>query len=110
MADIREAFRRVARQPVFAMLVVVTLALGIGAAAAMFAVVHGVLLKPLPYANPQALAWMYGAFRASQTAAVSACGVEAPGANRRSCDTRANTRGVGRTIFAGRLRDRLGNR
>jgi putative ABC transport system permease protein len=71
MRDIREALRRVARQPAFAVPVVATLALGIGAAAAMFAVMHGVLLKPLPYANPHALVWMYGSFRASQTAAVS---------------------------------------
>jgi putative ABC transport system permease protein len=71
MRDIREALRRVARQPAFAVLVVATLALGIGTAAAMFAVIHGVLLKPLPYANPHRLVWMYGSFRASQTAAVS---------------------------------------
>src|SRR5262245_2482801 len=71
MRDIREALRRVARQPAFAVVVVATLALGIGAAAAMFAVIHGVLLKPLPCANPHELVWMYGSFRASQTAAVS---------------------------------------
>jgi putative ABC transport system permease protein len=71
MHDIHEALRRVARQPAFAVLVVATLALGIGAAAAMFAVIYGVLLKPLPYGDPNALVWMYGSFRVSQTAAVS---------------------------------------
>jgi putative ABC transport system permease protein len=71
MHDIREALRRVARQPAFAVLVIATLALGIGAATAMFAVIHGVLLKPLPYSNPHRLVWMYGAFRDSQMAAVS---------------------------------------
>ena len=71
MRDIREALRRVARQPAFAVLVVTTLALGIGAATAMFAVIHGVLLKPLPYADPHRLVWMFGSFRLSQTAAVS---------------------------------------
>jgi putative ABC transport system permease protein len=71
MRDIREALRRLARQPGFAALVVTTLALGTGVASAMFAVIHGVLLKPLPYTKPDGLVWMYGAFRLSQTAAVS---------------------------------------
>jgi putative ABC transport system permease protein len=37
----------------------------------MFSVVHGVLLKPLPYGDPARLVWMYGSFRASDSAAVS---------------------------------------
>ena len=71
MHDVRYALRLVLRQPMFAALVVGTLMLGIGASTSMFAVVNGVLLKPLPYADPSALVWMFGAFRGSDTAAVS---------------------------------------
>jgi putative ABC transport system permease protein len=71
MQDLRYAIRLIARQPMFACLVIGTLALGIGASTSMFSVVNGVLLKPLPYAAPGALVWMYGAFRLNDSAAVS---------------------------------------
>ena len=71
MRDVRYAFRLVLRQPLFACLVVGTLALGIGASTSMFSVVNGVLLKPLPYGKPAALVWMYGAFSGNDSAAVS---------------------------------------
>ena len=63
--------RLVSRQPGFALLVILTLTLGIGASTSMFSVVNGVLLKPLPYADPGALVWMFGAFRLNDSAAVS---------------------------------------
>jgi putative ABC transport system permease protein len=71
MGDLRYAVRSVVRQPVFAALVIGTLTVGIGAATSMFAVVDAVLLRPLPYGDPDRLVWMFGAFRASDTAAVS---------------------------------------
>src|SRR5919198_1471399 len=71
MRDVRYAFRLMARQPMFAWLVIGTLAVGIGASTSMFSVVNGVLLKPLPYADPGALVWMFGAFRLNDAAAVS---------------------------------------
>ena len=47
--DLRYATRMVRRQPTFSLTVILTLALGIGATTAMFSVVNGVVIKPLPY-------------------------------------------------------------
>lgn len=53
--DVRVAVRRLSRQPAFAGAAIVTLALGIGATVAMFSVVEGVVLRPLPYPEPERL-------------------------------------------------------
>ncbi|HMA23081.1 MAG TPA: ABC transporter permease, partial [Gemmatimonadaceae bacterium] len=54
-AEIRYAVRGLLRTPVFTVTAIITLVLGIGAATAMFAIVHGVLLAPLPFGNPDRL-------------------------------------------------------
>ena len=69
--DARYGMRLMARQPVFAAVVILTLVLGVGASTTMFSVVNGVLLQPLPYADAERLVWMFGAFQSSDSAAVS---------------------------------------
>jgi putative ABC transport system permease protein len=53
--DCGYGLRGIARNPAFSAIVIVTLALGIGANTAIFSVVHGVLMRPLPYTAPDRL-------------------------------------------------------
>jgi len=61
--DVRGALRLPLRSPAFAAVVVLTLGIAIGATSSVFSVVRGLLLKPLPYREPEQLVRFYGSWR-----------------------------------------------
>jgi putative ABC transport system permease protein len=62
LRDLRASWRALAAQPRFTAIAVVVTALGIGITTAVFSVVNAVLIRPLPYANPERLVAVTGVF------------------------------------------------
>ena len=60
--DVRFAFRQIRKRPGFALLAILTLTIGIGANTAVFSVVNGVLLRPLPFTDAGRLVGLYNRY------------------------------------------------
>jgi predicted permease len=70
MQDVRVSLRALARRPGFAVVVIGTLALGIGAVTAIFSVVNGSLLRALPFEDGEGLVFLQGAYDAPDGPAI----------------------------------------
>lgn len=62
MRNVRYALGALSRQPVFALVAVLTLAVGIGANTAIFSLLYQVLLRPLPYGSPDRLVFVWNSY------------------------------------------------
>jgi predicted permease len=65
LRDIRYGARTLARSPGFTIIAILVMALGIGATTSLFTIVRAVLLKPLPFRDPDKLVMVYEHFRAA---------------------------------------------
>src|SRR5438046_4298844 len=67
MNDLKFAFRQLLKNPGFTAVAVLTLALGIGANTAMFSFVNTILLRPLPFMEPERLVMVYTSYLANDS-------------------------------------------
>jgi predicted permease len=71
LQDLRSALRQFIKMPGLTAIVVITIAIGVGANTALFSVVNGVLLNPLPYPNPEQLITLHESKANFETGSIS---------------------------------------
>lgn len=71
-ADIRFALRSLLRRPGFSLISILVLALGIGAVTVMFSTLHAVVLRPLPFREPERLVWCWSTSESGRDNSVGA--------------------------------------
>jgi predicted permease len=108
MRDLRFAVRSMLRAPAFAVVVVTTLALGIGANTALFSVVRSVLLAPLPYAEPDRVAMIWSSWTGFEKTWVSVTEYHNYRANARSFEELALFQQFETSITEGDEPERVG--
>src|SRR5579883_1411745 len=78
MSNIRYALRLLARSPAFTLVAILTLGLGIGVNSAIFSVVDAVMLRPLPFAEPNRLVSLWEQVTGRGPSRISTSGSEGP--------------------------------
>lgn len=108
LEDARYAWRGLRRRPSFAIIAVLTLALGIGVNAAIFNIFYAVLLRPLPYGHPEQLALIWTSLRGAGSARAPVSGTILREIERRS-HTLAGIAGiwVGTGTFTGEIPEQV---
>src|SRR5688572_3359995 len=79
LPDLAHSIRRLTRAPGFSVIAILTLALGIGANTAIFSLVRNILLRPLPFGDPDRLVLIWGAREKGDVTHLSASEIKSYG-------------------------------